>query len=116
MWQALENSGIDFVDWTVRKELASDMPVLHLYVEIVASRGDESELGDRVHECLKQADEGYAHLEGMLGVNPLRVTLLPVGAFERYAGRQLERGADLAHLKPPHINPPDETIGALVGA
>ena len=37
------------------------------------------------------------------------------GAFREYMLRQQDAGADLGHLKPPHINPPDEIINSLTG-
>ena len=41
---------------------------------------------------------------------------LPWIAFQLYKQRQKASGADLAQLKPPHINPADTTIDFLVNA
>ena len=113
MWQALENSAIDYVDWTVRKELIGDAPTIHLYLELNRDGHDESEVQRRIHESLKRVDEGYGDLEKMLGVNPLRVTFLPQGAFGRYTSKRIVEGAELAHLKPPHVNVTEEAIYEL---
>jgi hypothetical protein len=52
----------------------------------------------------------------MLGLAPLEVTLLPAGAFAAFIAMRVNEGADLAHLKPRHINPSDEVISMLLGA
>ena len=54
-------------------------------------------------------------MEEMLGLKPLEVTLLPQGAFSSYIAQRQAEGADLGHLKPPHINPSDEVL-SLLGA
>ena len=114
MWQALENSAVDYVDWTVRKEYVADKPILHLYLEVVPNGCDEREVQGRIHESLKRIDEGYGDLEKMLGLNPLRVTFLPLGAFGRYTSQRIADGADLAHIKPPHVNVKEETLRELM--
>jgi hypothetical protein len=52
----------------------------------------------------------YSTLESILGKIPLKVTLLPGGTFPNYISRRQKEGADLAHVKPPHINPSDEIL------
>ena len=114
IWQAIENTGIDYEDWTIRKELR-DKPVLHLYLELREDgyRSDE-EVAASVHEELKKLDAPYADLENFIGLRPLEVTLLPENSFKSYMMRQQAAGADLAHLKPPHINLSDGVIESLV--
>jgi hypothetical protein len=51
----------------------------------------------------------------MLGLAPLEVTLLPTGAFAAFIAKRVSEGADLAHLKPRHINPSDEMLSILLG-
>jgi len=114
IWGAVEESGISYVDWTVRKEYVEEKPVLHLYLEA----RDQVEDGDAktlIHQKLKEKDPGYADMEDMLGFDPLKVTLLPSGAFARYMQERRAAGADLAHVKPPHINPSDRTLRRLMG-
>jgi hypothetical protein len=114
IWQAIENTGIPYEEWTVRKELR-DKPVLQLYLEL---RGNGTRTPDEVaaavHEELTKLDSPYADLEAFIGLRPLEVTLLPQNAFRGYMLRQQAAGADLAHLKPPHINPSDSMIECLV--
>jgi hypothetical protein len=44
----------------------------------------------------------------------LRVTTLPPGSLGRYYQQMKERGADMAHLKPPHMNATDTIIQDLL--
>ncbi len=114
VWHAIEDSGVAYQDWAVRKE-AGEKPVLHLYLEpkqgvkITADKATAL-----IHEELKKLDSDYADAETMLGLRPLKVTILPHGTFQTYVSRQREAGADLAHLKPPHVNPPETAIEKLL--
>ena len=114
IWQALENTGIAYEDWTARKEV-KDKPVLHLYLELRENGFvTEEQAAESVHQELKRLDAPYADLESFTGLRPLEITLLPENAFHLYKLRQQTAGAELAHLKPPHINPSDDTINFLV--
>jgi hypothetical protein len=114
IWQAIENSGITYKEWTVRKEL-KEIPILHLYLEIGENGHiNEEQIARSIHRELKRLDAPYADLEAFLGLRPLEVTILPQNAFQSYMIRQQAAGADLAHLKPPHINPSDSVIDYLV--
>jgi hypothetical protein len=114
IWQAIENTGVAYKEWTVRKEV-KEKPILHLYLE-PRENGyiTEEQIARSVHHELKRLDAPYADLEAFLGLRPLEVTLLPENAFQVYMLRQQKAGADLAHLKPPHINPSDGIIDCLV--
>ena len=46
----------------------------------------------------------------------LKVTILPHGTFRRYIDKKQNEGADLAHLKPPHINPSQKQLSSLLSA
>jgi len=114
IWQAIENTKIPYREWTLRKELR-DRPVLHLYLELKENgRVTSDEVAGAVHEQLVKLDPPYADLEAFIGLRPLEVTLLPQNAFRGYMIKQQAAGADLAHLKPPHINPSDSMIECLV--
>ena len=114
IWQALENTGIAYEDWTARKEV-KDKPVLHLYLELRENGFvTEEQVAESVHHELQRLDAPYTDLESFTGLRPLEVTLLPENAFHLYKLRQQAAGAELAHLKPPHINPSDDTINFLV--
>ena len=115
IWQAIENSGLKYIDWTARKEVKEGYPVLNLYLEVERDDCKREEVSLLIHEQLTKLDKDYADLEEFLGWKPLHLTLLPRGAFEEYISRQRAAGAELAHLKPPHINPPDSVIEPLLG-
>jgi len=113
IWQAIENAGLAYVDWTARKEV-KDKPALHLYIELKEDGVTAEQAGISIHEELKKLDTPYAELESFTGLRPLEVSLLPQNAFQLYNQRQQASGADLTQLKPPHINPTDDTIDFLV--
>ena len=114
IWQALENARLPYEDWVARKEAKEGKPMLHLYVEPKDDGFTAEHLTAAVHEQLKKLDSGWVELE-TLGWQPLEVTFLPHGTFREYITRQQEQGADLAHLKPPHINPPEVIMQSLTG-
>ena len=114
VWQAIENSGIAYKDWTVRKEV-KEKPILHLYLEPKENGHlTDEQVATAVHQQLKKLDEPYSELEAFLGLQPLQVTLLPEDAFQGYKRAQQAAGADLANLKVPHINPSDSMIDSLI--
>jgi hypothetical protein len=41
------------------------------------------------------------------------VTLLPKGSFAAFTAQKQAEGADLAHLKPPHVNPSAKVLSLL---
>jgi hypothetical protein len=52
-------------------------------------------------------------METVLGLKPLKVTLLPQGAFSSYISQRQSEGVAVSGLKPPHINPSDEMLSLL---
>ncbi len=115
IWQAIENAGLFYEDWMALKEV-KEKPVLHLYIELNKENGyiAAEQVSTLIHEELKKLDTPYAELESFTGLRPLEVTLLPENAFSTYKLKQKAAGAELAHLKPPHINPSDDIIKSLV--
>ncbi|MDY7019070.1 MAG: GH3 auxin-responsive promoter family protein, partial [Chloroflexota bacterium] len=77
-------------------------------------RRNAPEMENLIDGQLKAIDEDYRDLNTLLGLQPVRVTLLPQGTFQRYYDQKRSEGADLAHLKPPHINAPDAVIQRLL--
>jgi hypothetical protein len=113
IWQAIANTGIKYEDWSIRKEYDNDRPILHLYLEPKQAIAAE-DLERLIHQELKSINRDYRDLEEMLGLKPLRVTILPAGSFQRYYEMKQKEGADLAHLKPPHMNASDAIIQNLL--
>ena len=120
IWQAIENTAIPYVDWTAYKEPGK--PVLKLYIE--PKDGCASLAADIAAAVYDQIMGGES--DELDADSPLRddfastiefsvdVTLLPRGAFSAYTARKQAEGADIAHLKPPHINPSEPILAAIV--
>jgi hypothetical protein len=113
IWQAIEEAGIAYVDWTARKEYSARKPILHLYIELKEER-EKEEVKQAIHRRLREIHKPYGELEDLLEIDPLEVTLLPRASFERYYQERQREGADLAHLKPPHMNPSDRITDRLL--
>jgi len=113
IWQAIVNTGIKYGDWTARKENDRDEPVLHIYIE---PREDISrdEVARLIHQQLRTTDANYMNLEDMLGIRPLRVTLVPVGSFRNFYEAKQRAGADLTGLKFPHMGASDSEMEELI--
>ncbi|UCG55532.1 MAG: GH3 auxin-responsive promoter family protein [Dehalococcoidia bacterium] len=113
IWKAIENTGIQYKDWVVRKEVGNK-PLLHLYIETEANGHIKAEeISYSVHQELKKLDKPYAEMEAFTGLKPIKVTLLPQDAFVTYKNTQRAKGADIAHLKPPRINPSENILEIL---
>jgi len=122
VWQALENSGIPYVDWVARKEIVLDKPALHLYLELKDNYiASEQAIAATIYDEFIKLDStydyniyrAYGDPEKVLGSKPIEVTLLPRGAFASYISQRQAEGAPLGHLKPPHINPTDKALAQL---
>lgn len=115
IWRAIADSGVNYTDWVARKEYENDEVRLHVYVE---PRGklqlSLEELTQRIQDNLQRLNSDYADLETLLHMNPLRVSLLPKGAYQRFYEARQREGADPAHLKPPHMSPSDRTLQQLL--
>lgn len=117
IWQAVSNTGIPYVDWAARKETRDGIPTLHLFAELKDGQiMDTQAVATAIYEEMKKMEEDfmYGNIEDLLNTMPIKVTLLPKGAFEGYINLRRDQGADLAHLKPRHINPTDKEISVLL--
>jgi len=120
LWQAIENAGITYEDWVAYKEPGE--PVLNLFIELKGGyQASEAEVAAAVHEQIMEPDnDPYTtsrdrdDLAAMIDFK-VDVTLLPLGAFASYTAQRQAEGADLAHLKPPHVNPSDKVLALLLG-
>jgi hypothetical protein len=114
IWQAIEASGVPYEEWMARKEYRGKEPILHLYLELKDSSRATDDIAEKIHVSLRQLDEPYRDLEEIAGLKPLFVSLLSKGTFRRYYEERQAAGADLAHLKPPHINASDTIVENLL--
>jgi hypothetical protein len=119
IWKALEKTSVPYVDWTARKEIFEEQAVLHLFVELKNDCSIEAvDLETRLYEELKRLDDGFVHndissMEILMNLHPVKITFLPLGSFSNYAAVRQSAGADLAQLKPPHINPSEKILSLL---
>jgi hypothetical protein len=118
IWQAIEKTGIAYEDWTAYKEPGE--PVLHLLIELKDGlQSGKTEVAAAIQQQIIDTGQSSYRESGV--VEDWRdaldfsvdVTLLPRGAFANYTARKQAEGADLAHIKPPHINPSDEVLSWL---
>jgi hypothetical protein len=100
--------------------------VLHLYIEPRHTNGvAERDIAASFSRELQKLDKQYHHnpyniydsdtrAEAEASAKLVEVTILPQGTFAGYIAQRQAEGADLGHLKPPHISPTDSVLGALV--
>ncbi|OGO00941.1 MAG: hypothetical protein A2Y58_02225 [Chloroflexi bacterium RBG_13_51_52] len=119
IWQALEKAGVPYEDWSAYK--VPGEPVLNLLIEPKEGFfGTESDVTRAVENHIIDAGRSSYDNSGIQEDwrNSLdfsvRVLLLPHGTFSNYTARRQAEGADLAHIKPPHVNPPEKVISLLV--
>ena len=122
IWEAIETSGVPYVDWTARKEIEGEQAFLHIYLEPSGSPvPSERAFTSALYRQFRELDKHYNfNIYSIFGEEeeapadlPLKVTYLSTGAFRRYIVKRQNEGADLGHLKPPHINPSDAVLAAL---
>jgi hypothetical protein len=111
--QAIANTGIDYEDWTIRKEIRWGKPLLHLYIELDHDY-QPADLASVLHGELMKTDPGYHDLAAMMELQPLEVTVLRPGTFQNYYRERRQNGLELARRRPPRMNASDEVIRGLV--
>jgi len=120
IWRAIQDTGIDYQEWTAYKQPGK--AVLHLLIEPKHdSLPSEADIAQAVHRQIMETEN-----DDFSADSPLRgdyaesikfgvaVTLLPKGTFAHYTRQKQQEGADLAHLKPPHVNPPATILSFLL--
>jgi hypothetical protein len=117
IWTTIEEAGIPYRDWVVRKELDENSPRLHIYIEPIGEQvSSTEEIRVALDEKLSANFRDYQDMKDMLGMDPLTVTMVPPGSFEAYMKLKMAEGADLAHLKPPHMQPSEDILQSLLSA
>lgn len=118
IWQAIEKSSIPYNDWIAFKNPGET----ELRILIEPKNGktvNESDLSKTIYNELTKVDEQTKTLipdEYARVINfKVTVSYLPKGAFDNYTRQRQAQGADLAHLKPPHINPSERVLSLLLG-
>ncbi len=118
IWQTIENTGIAYEDWTAYKK--DGEPVLSLSIELKDGyQGSDVDIAATIREQIIKSDNDRGteslirdDFASMIDFQ-VEVNLLPRGAFTNYMSQRQAEGADLAHLKPPHINPSTKVLSLL---
>jgi hypothetical protein len=114
IWKAIEATGVKYQDWAARKEFNSTDVSLHIYLEPKPS--ENIAVGDIQQKLaleLSKLSSEFSGLDEILGYNPIRVSFLKPGSFDAYIKQKQKEGADLAHIKPPHMQPSDQIMKRL---
>lgn len=111
--QAIANLGLQYEDWTVRKEIDQNRISLRLYIEMSAGRVPATAAGGLQGE-IERLDPGYEDLERMMNIRPLEIVALRPGTLAAYYEAKKVAGAELMERKPPRMNPPDDVIEELM--
>ncbi len=90
---AIELSGLQVHQWTAKKEYSPEnRPLMHLYVELspqvlTTSAISAQILREHLSVYFKYVDHDYQDLKKILGIDPLKITILKCGTFDSYAQR-----------------------------
>jgi hypothetical protein len=115
IWQAIENTKIEYYDWVARKEGKEGKEYLHLFIELdTAGKTDVDSIAKEISHCLNELNPDYHSFLDILGYDPIKVTYLNPGAFGAYMDYMESEGADLAHTKPPHMKPDKDQMNLLM--
>jgi len=91
--QAILLSRLPIAAWTAKKEFSDNYrPYMHLYVELQRSNLINSAISIRILQdqlgiYFRYLDQDYEDLKKILGIDPLKITLLKCGTFELYERR-----------------------------
>jgi hypothetical protein len=114
IWKAIEATGVKYQDWAARKEFNSTDVTLHIYLEPKPSENIAvGEFQQKLALELSKLSSEFSSLDEILGYNPIRISLLKAGSFDAYIKQKQQEGADLAHIKPPHMQPSDQIMKRL---
>ena len=115
IWQVIEACGFKYVDWIARKEEEAGKPILHLYLELVDGNNTSIEkIEEDLRVNFRAMNNEFGDFEKMLGKENFKVTRIQEGAFARYMEEQRAAGADLAHIKPTHMQASEKVIKRLL--
>ena len=101
--QAIELSRLPIETWTAKKEYSeNNRPYLHLYVELQRDHLFNSAVSIRILQdqlgiYFRYLDQDYEDLKKILGIDPLRITMLKCGTFATY---EKKFGARIRKINP----------------
>lgn len=103
--KSIQMTGLRVKDWVACKEYEDNEPILHIYLEMDSKNINPRIVKEKLNEMLQELDSDYRDIELLLGRDSLRITVLPLGTFEKYAELN-----DTPILK---INPNKNTLNIL---
>lgn len=101
---AIELSKLPVKGWTALKEFNEDnKPYMHLYIELDKNKFTENAVSieiikDILSTYFKYIDQDYKDLKRILGMEPLKVTILKCGTFESF---KKVKGRTISRITPP---------------
>lgn len=101
--QAIELSRLPIETWAAKKEFTEeDRPYLHLYVELKRDTLLNSAVSIRILQeqlgiYFRYLDQDYEDLKKVLGINPLKITMIKCGTFAAY---EQKFGAPIRKMNP----------------
>ena len=116
IWQAIEKSDIPYEDWVAFKD--TDNMVLNIGIELKEGyQGNKENIAVRLFKELAYPDNDKSTVQhdDLMDIADFKVqvNLLPKGTFASYSARRQAENADPAHLKVPHVNPPQKVLAML---
>lgn len=85
--------------WTATKELGENSAYLRLYLEN-PDKLVEQTLYDRINKRMKGLDQDYNDVHDLLGHDPLKITVLQEGTFEKY--KEIY-GSEIGRINPTQV-------------
>lgn len=101
--QAIELSRLPIETWTAKKEFnENNRPYLHLYVELKRDNLLNNAVSIRILQeqlgiYFRYLDQDYEDLKKVLGINPLKITMIKCGSFAAYEQRY---GSSIRKMNP----------------
>jgi hypothetical protein len=68
----------------------------------------------KIRSSLQKECPDFKDMESMFGNGRLLITQLPVNTFNIFTENQQKAGADLAHTKPPRMQPAEDILRRLL--
>ena len=103
--ETLNRVGLNNSEWCLMKEYESEKAILRFYIEL-DNTSQLVELDKRINKALKSVDRHWAEAVFTMAYNPIRVTMVPKGAF------QLVNFSRNGH-EPARMNPPVSVVEEL---
>jgi hypothetical protein len=104
--EALKSSKLAVYNWTAIKEYVEENPVLHIYIELKGKKLSDKLVKEKLNSALSALDSDFSDLQTLLGRDPLKVTMVEPGSFDKCASRF---GKEINK-----INPIEEEIKSLI--